>query len=62
MSRIRNLKILYINIGKTLEYEVDFMAENPEERKYYQVTKSLIDDNVKMREIRSLESIGDKLF
>ena len=53
---------MYINIGKTLEYEVDFMAENPEERKYYQVTKSLIDDNGKMREIRSLESIGDKLF
>ena len=48
-----------ISIGKTLDYEVDFVAENPEEIKYYQVTKSLLDDNVKEREIRSLESIPD---
>lgn len=48
-----------VNIGKTLDYEVDFVAENTEEIKYYQVTKSLLDDNVKDREIRSLESISD---
>lgn len=48
-----------VNIGKTLDYEVDFVAENTEELKYYQVTKSLLDDNVKDREIRSLESISD---
>lgn len=48
-----------VNIGKTLDYEVDFVVENTEEIKYYQVTKSLLDDNVKDREIRSLESISD---
>lgn len=48
-----------VSIGKTLEYEVDFVVENTEEIKYYQVTKSLLNDNVKDREIRSLESISD---
>ena len=27
-----------VNIGKTLDYEVDFVAENVNEIKYYQVT------------------------
>ncbi len=48
-----------VSIGKTLEYEVDFVVENTEEIKYYQVTKSLLNDDVKNREIRSLESISD---
>lgn len=48
-----------VNIGKTLDYEVDFVAESPDEIKYYQVTKSLMSDEVKNREIRSLESICD---
>ena len=48
-----------VNIGKTGEYEVDFVAENPNSIKYYQVTQSLKEENVKRREIRSLESIKD---
>lgn len=48
-----------VNIGKTLEYEVDFIAENPEEIKYYQVTQSIKEDSVRERELRSLESIHD---
>ena len=48
-----------VNIGKTLDYEVDFVAENMNEIKYYQVTQSLKDDEVKNRELRSLESISD---
>lgn len=48
-----------VNIGKTLEYEVDFVAENVNEIKYYQVTQSIKDDKVKNRELRSLESISD---
>ncbi len=48
-----------VNIGKSNEYEVDFIAENPNCIKYYQVTKSLVNDNVKQRELRSLESIDD---
>ena len=48
-----------VNIGKSNDYEVDFVAENPNDIKYYQVTKSLLNEEVKMRELRSLESIAD---
>lgn len=48
-----------VSIGKSNNYEVDFVAENPNEIKYYQVTKSLASEEVKMRELRSLESIED---
>lgn len=48
-----------VNIGKTLDYEVDFIAENPDEIKYYQVTQSLKENSVLERELRSLESIQD---
>lgn len=48
-----------VNIGKTLEYEVDFIAENPNEIKYYQVTQSIKESSVLERELRSLESIQD---
>lgn len=48
-----------VNIGKTLEYEVDFIAENPDEIKYYQVSQSIKEDSVRERELRSLESIQD---
>lgn len=48
-----------VNIGKTNNYEVDFVAENPNQIKYYQVTKTLLNDEVKARKIRSLEKIED---
>ena len=48
-----------VNIGKSGFYEVDFVAENPNVIKYYQVTQTLADDKVEQREIRSLESISD---
>jgi len=48
-----------VNIGKTLDYEIDFVAENINEIKYFQVAQSIKDDKVRMREIRSLESISD---
>lgn len=48
-----------VNIGKTLEYEVDFIAESPNEIKYYQVSQSIKEDYVRERELRSLESIHD---
>lgn len=38
---------------------MDFIAENPNEIKYYQVTKSLKEASVLERELRSLESIHD---
>lgn len=48
-----------VNIGKTGDYEVDFVAENLNQITYYQVAKSLDNEDVKFREIRSLESIPD---
>ena len=48
-----------VNIGKSNDYEVDFVAENINCIKYYQVTKTLMNEEVRMREIRSLESIDD---
>ena len=48
-----------VNIGKTNDYEVNFVAEDPNDIKYFQVTKTLLSDEVKEREIRSLESIDD---
>ena len=48
-----------VNIGKSNDYEVNFVAENPNDIKYYQVTKSLLNEEVKMCELRSLESIAD---
>lgn len=48
-----------VNIGKTNEFEVDFVAENSDNIIYYQVTKTLINDDFKTRELRSLESIKD---
>ena len=48
-----------VNIGKTNNYEVDFVAENPNYIKYYQVTRSLNSEEVRTRELRSLESIND---
>lgn len=48
-----------VNIGKTNNYEVDFVAENPNYIKYYQVTQSLNSEEVRTRKLRSLESIND---
>ena len=48
-----------VNVGKFNDYEVDFVAENPNEIIYYQVTQTLLNEEVKSRELRSLESIND---
>ena len=48
-----------VSIGKTNEYEVDFVAETPNELIYYQVSLSIKDEKVKERELRSLENIKD---
>ena len=48
-----------VSIGKNYEYEVDFVAENPNEIIYLQVSLSITDEKVRDREIRSLENIKD---
>ena len=46
-------------IGKWYEAEVDFVAIKQDERKYYQVTYSLMNESVKDREIAPLAAIPD---
>lgn len=48
-----------VYVGKVDEYEVDFVAENRDGVKYYQVALSVRDENVLRRELRSLEKTGD---
>jgi len=48
-----------VYVGKVDEYEVDFVAENREGIKYYQVALSVRDEKVLERELRSLEKTGD---
>ncbi len=48
-----------VNIGKSNDYEVDFVAESPHNIKYYQVARTILNEEVKIRELRSLESIND---
>ena len=48
-----------VYVGKVDEYEVDFVAENRDGIKYYQVSLSVRDEKVLERELRSLERTGD---
>lgn len=48
-----------VYVGKLDEYEIDFVAENRQGIKYYQVALSVRDENVLKRELRSLEKTGD---
>ena len=48
-----------VSVGKTYEYEIDFVAENPNEIIYLQVSLSISEEKVRDREIRSLENIKD---
>lgn len=73
ISRFRNINeghllknIVYLELlrrgyraRKSNNYEVDFVAENPNQIKYYQVTKTLLNDEIKTKELRSLENIED---
>ena len=46
-------------IGKWYELEVDFIAVKQDEKKYYQVCLTLIDEKVKERELAPLKAIPD---
>lgn len=48
-----------VTIGKTDSLEVDFIATNSEDKKYYQVTYTMMDENVKNCELNSLKNIND---
>ena len=48
-----------VYVGKVGEYEVDFVAETPQERMYIQVTETLLSEETRERELRPLRSIKD---
>ena len=48
-----------VYVGKVDELEVDFVAENRDGLKYYQVALSVRDEKVLERELRSLRKTGD---
>lgn len=48
-----------VYIGKTDNLEVDFIATNTTDKKYYQVSLSILDKNVETREMKPLLKIKD---
>lgn len=48
-----------VYVGKYNDLEIDFVAVSPNERIYYQVTRSLLSEDVESRETRSLLAIND---
>lgn len=48
-----------VTIGKIGSLEVDFVATKQNEKIYYQVSASILDENTKERELRPLENISD---
>ena len=48
-----------VSIGKVGEKEIDFIAVRQDDKRYYQVTESLLDAEVRKREIAPLKDIND---
>lgn len=48
-----------VSIGKVGSLEVDFVAAKPDEKIYYQVSATIMDEETRARELRPLESISD---
>jgi len=48
-----------VHIGKFMDFEIDFIAETPKEKIYFQVCESLADRRVFEREIAPLKAIKD---
>ena len=48
-----------VYVGKYNDIEIDFIAIKPNDRKYYQVSRSILDEKVEEREKKSLLAIND---
>lgn len=48
-----------VYVGKYNDIEIDFIAIKPDERLYYQVSRSILDEKVEEREKKSLLAIKD---
>lgn len=48
-----------VSVGKNFSYEVDFIAIKGDERKYFQVSLSVLEEDTYKRELRALQKIND---
>lgn len=48
-----------VYVGKYNDIEIDFIAIKPDEKIYYQISRSILDEKVEEREIKSLLAIKD---
>ena len=48
-----------VTVGKIGNLEVDFVAEKLDEKIYYQVSATIMDEKTRARELRSLEAVSD---
>lgn len=48
-----------VYVGKYNDWKIDFVAVSPKEKIYYQVTRSLLSEDIENREKRSLLAIND---
>ncbi|MCD8048168.1 MAG: ATP-binding protein [Clostridia bacterium] len=48
-----------VSIGKVDNYEVDFIASKPDDKKYIQVTEAMTSEDVRKRELTPLQKIND---
>jgi len=48
-----------VSLGKVGDKEIDFIAEKPDEKVYFQVTETMLGDAVRERELSPLQEIGD---
>jgi len=53
------LKVYDKNVKKYKNLEIDFIAEKDGKVKYIQVDSSVLDENTRLRELRSLQAIKD---
>ncbi len=48
-----------VTVGKTDELEIDFIATKSNDKKYFQVTYSMLEDSIKQRELKPLKQVND---
>ncbi|MEA3422549.1 MAG: ATP-binding protein [Bacillota bacterium] len=49
----------YVTVGSDRKFEIDFIASKGSEKHYFQVALSIVDEDVKTREIKGLITIND---
>lgn len=49
-----------VAIGKVGQYEIDFIANRPDDKKYIQVTESMLGEEIRNRELKPLMMIPDQ--